>query len=179
MAELTTIARPYAKAVFAHANAMKSQSSWSAFLKKAASVTADSAMVEVLKNPAVSAETKCEILADLTQDVAVDGVDALMEALAHYGRLLALPAISTEFETLLAQGQQALEVTITSAFPLEADEIQLLESKLKTRYAGKTIRVETAVDQSLIGGFEIRSSDTVIDATVRGRLSKIAESLTA
>ena len=179
MAELTTIARPYAKAVFAHANATKSQSSWSAFLKKVALVTVDSAMVEVLKNPAVSAETKCEILADLTQDVAVDGVDALMEALAHYGRLLALPAISTEFETLLAQGQQALEVTITSAFPLEADEIQLLESKLKTRYAGKTIRVETAVDQSLIGGFEIRSSDTVIDATARGRLSKIAESLTA
>ena len=179
MAELTTIARPYAKAVFAHANATKGKSSWSAFLKKAASVTADSAMVEVLKNPAVTAETKCEILGDLTQDVTVDGVDALMEALAHYGRLLALPAISTEFETLLAQGQQALEVTITSAFPLEADEIQLLESKLKTRYAGKTIRVETAVDQSLIGGFEIRSSDTVIDATVRGRLSKIAESLTA
>ncbi|MDA8705070.1 F0F1 ATP synthase subunit delta [Litoricolaceae bacterium] len=179
MAEITTIARPYAKAVFAHANATQAQSSWSAFLKKAASVTADSAMVEVLKNPAVTAETKCEILGDLTQDVTVDGVDALMEALAHYGRLLALPAISTEFETLLAQGQQALEVTITSAFLLEADEIQLLESKLKTRYAGKTIRVETAVDQSLIGGFEIRSSDTVIDATVRGRLSKIAESLTA
>ena len=179
MAELTTIARPYAKAVFAHANATKAQPSWSAFLKRAASVAADSAMVEVLKNPAVTAETKCEILGDLTQDVTVDGVDALMEALAHYGRLLALPAISTEFETLLAQGQQALEVTITSAFLLEADEIQLLESKLKTRYAGKTIRVETAVDQSLIGGFEIRSSDTVIDATVRGRLSKIAESLTA
>ena len=179
MAELTTIARPYAKAVFAHANATKAQSSWSAFLKKAASVTTDSAMVEVLKNPAVTAETKSEILGDLTQDVTVDGVDALLEALSHYGRLLALPAISTEFETLLAQGQQALEVTITSAFPLEANEIQLLESKLKTRYAGKTIRVETAVDQSLIGGFEIRSSDTVIDATVRGRLSKIAESLTA
>ena len=179
MAELTTIARPYAKAVFAHANATKAQSSWGAFLKKAASVTADSAMVEVLKNPAVTAETKSEILADLTQDVAVEGADALMEALAYYGRLLALPAISTEFETLLAQGQQALEVTITSAFPLEADEIQLLESKLKTRYVGKTIRVETSVDQSLIGGFEIRSSDTVIDATVRGRLSKIAESLTA
>ena len=179
MAELTTIARPYAKAVFAYANATKAQSSWSAFLKKAAFVTTDSVMVEVLKNPAVTAETKSEILGDLTQDVTVDGVDALMEALAHYGRLLALPAISTEFETLLAQGQQALEVTITSAFPLEAEEIQLLESKLKTRYAGKTIRIETAVDQSLIGGFEIRSSDTVIDATVRGRLSKIAESLTA
>jgi len=109
----------------------------------------------------------------------VDGADALMEALAYYGRLLALPAISTEFETLLAQGQEALEVTITSAFPLENDEIQILESKLKARYAGKSIRVETAVDQSLIGGFEIRSSDTVINATVRGRLTKNDESLTA
>ena len=136
-------------------------------------------MVEVLKNPAVTAETKCEILGDLTQDVTVDGVDALMEALAHYGRLLALPAISTEFETLLAQGQQALEVTITSAFPLEADEIQLLESKLKTRYAGKTIRVETAVDQSLIGGVEVFSRDTVIDATGPGRGLKKAEAFYA
>ena len=178
MAELTTIARPYAKAVFAHANAIKAQSFWSVFLKKAAFVTGDFAMVEVLKNPAVTADTKSEILADLTQDVAVEGTDALIEILAHYGRLLVLPAISTEFETLLAQGQQALEVTITSAFPLDGDEIQLLESKLKTRYAGKAIRVETTVDQSLIGGFAIRSSDTVIDATVRGRLSKIAESLT-
>ncbi|MDC3032876.1 F0F1 ATP synthase subunit delta [Litorivicinus sp.] len=179
MAELTTIARPYAKAIFSHAVAEKAEEAWSSFLQKASSITADEAMVQVLKNPAVKAEAKCEILTDLTNEVAVDGTDALVEALAYYGRLLALPAISTEFETLLAQGQEALEVTITSAFPLESDEIQILESKLKGRYAGKSIRVETAVDQSLIGGFEIRSSDTVIDATVRGRLLKIAESLTA
>ena len=179
MAELTTIARPYAKAIFSHATGVKAEAAWSSFLQKAASITADEAMVQVLKNPAVKADPKCEILRDLTNDVAVDGADALMEALAYYGRLLALPAISTEFEALLAQGQEALEVIITSAFPLENDEIQILESKLKARYAGKSIRVETAVDKSLIGGFEIRSSDTVIDATVRGRLSKIAESLTA
>ena len=179
MAELTTIARPYAKAIFSHATGAKAEAEWSSFLQKAASITADEAMVQVLKNPAVKADAKCEILRDLTNDVAVDGADALMEALAYYGRFLALPAISTEFEALLAQGQEALEVIITSAFPLENDEIQILESKLKARYAGKSIRVETAVDQSLIGGFEIRSSDTVIDATVRGRLSKIAESLTA
>ena len=179
MAELTTIARPYAKAIFSHAVAAKAEEAWSSFLQKASSITADEAMVQVLKNPAVKADAKCEILTDLTNDVAIDGTDALMEALAYYGRLLALPAISTEFETLLAQGQEALEVTITSAFPLEDDEIEILESKLKARYAGKSIRIETAVNQSLIGGFEIRSSDTVVDATVRGRLSKIAESLTA
>lgn len=179
MAELTTIARPYAKAIFSHAVAAKSESAWSLFLQRASSITADEAIVQVLKNPAVKADAKSEILSDLTDDVAVDGADALMDALAYYGRLLALPAISTEFETLLAQVQEALEVKITSAFPLESNEIQILESKLKARYAGKSIRVETAIDQSLIGGFEIRSSDTVIDATVRGRLSKVAESLTA
>ena len=179
MAELTTIARPYAKAVFAYATEAETQPRWRGFLQRAATVTSEEAMVEVLKNPAVSAETKCAMIADLTKDVDVDGSLSLVEVLSHYGRLLALPSIDAEFETLLAHGEKALEVTITSAFPLEDDEVQLLESKLKKQHKGKTIRTQTAVDQSLIGGFEIRSSDTVIDATVRGRLSKIAESLTA
>ena len=179
MAELTTIARPYAKAVFVYATEAKAQDQWREFLRKAATITSDEAMVEVLKNPAVSAETKCAMLADLTKDVFVDGSLSLIEASSHYGRFLALPSISSEFDTLLARGEKALEVTITSAFPLKDDEVQLLESKLKKHHKGKTIRIQTAVDQSLIGGFEIRSSDTVIDATVRGRLSKIAESLTA
>ena len=88
MAELTTIARPYAKAIFSHAVGAKLKQH-GARLQKAASITADEAMVEVLKNPAVKADAKCEILRDLTNDVAVDGADALMEALAYYGRLLA------------------------------------------------------------------------------------------
>ena len=179
MAELTTIARPYAKAVFVHATEAKAQTQWREFLRKAATITSDEAMVEVLKNPAVSAATKCAMIADLTKDVFVDGSLSLIEVLSHYGRFFVLPSISSEFDTLWAQGEKALEVTITSAFPLKDDEVQLLESKLKKHYKGKTIRIQTAVDQSLIGGFEIRSSDTVIDATVRGRLSKIAESLTA
>ena len=75
-------------------------------------------MVEVLKNPAVSAEIKCAMIADLTKDVSVDGSSSLVVTLSHYGRFLALPSILSEFETLLAQGEKALEVTITSAFPL-------------------------------------------------------------
>ena len=179
MAEFTTIARPYAKAVFAYAIEAETQTQWREFLQKAATIASDDAMVEVLKNPAVSAETKCAMLADLSKDRDINGSLLLLEALAHYGRLLVLPSISSEYDALVAQGERALEVTITSAFRLEKDELQLLESKLKKQHKGKTIRIQTAVDKSLIGGFEIRSSDTVIDATVRGRLSKIAESLSA
>ena len=179
MSELTTIARPYAKAVFAHAAKAKTETQWREFLHKAATIASDAAMVEVLKNPAVLAETKCAMLADLTTDVDIDGSLSLLEALSHYGRFLALPSILSEFDALVAQGERALAIIITSSFRLEEDELQLLESKLKKKYKGKTIRIQTAVDQSLIGGFEIRSSDTVIDATVRGRLFKIAESLSA
>ena len=178
MAEIVTLARPYAKAVFAHSSSVHAESSWSVFLNKAALISSDTAMAEVFKNPAVTAEEKVSILLDLTEDVAVEGCDALIKTLAHYGRLSVLQPIAIEFELLLAEGHQALEVTIASAYPLEAEEVQLLESKLKSRYRGKTIRIETVTDHSLIGGFEIRSSDTVIDATVRGRLAKIAETLT-
>lgn len=178
MAELTTIARPYAKAIFAYATESQQAAAWAGLLSNVSVIVADQGMVEVLKNPAVTADVKVAILSDLTKDVAVDGKDALFEALAYYGRLLALPAIAAEYERLLAAGEQTLDVTITSAFELTNDEITLLETKLKAKYAGKTIRVQTAVDQSLIGGFEIRSSDTVIDASVKGRLAKIAEALT-
>lgn len=179
MAELITIARPYAKAIFAQAVATKSEEAWSDFLHRAAILAADDSMVEIFKNPAVKRSEKSAIVADLLAGSTADGATALLDTLAYFGRLSALPAIASEFEALKAQGQQALEITVTSAFPLATEELALLESKLKAKYAGKSIRVETAVDQSLIGGFEIRSSDTVIDATVRGRLSKIAESLTA
>lgn len=179
MAELTTIARPYAKAVFAHAVECKAEEAWLGFLQRCAILVSDETMIETLKNPGVNANLKVKIMSDLTATTPADGADAFLDALAYYGRMLALPEIATEYERLLAGRQQALDVTITSAFELSNDEIALLESKLKSKYAGKTIRIETAVDQSLIGGFEIRSSDTVIDATVKGRLAKIAEALTA
>ena len=72
-----------------------------------------------------------------------------------------------------------MDITISSAFALTDAELQMLTDKLKARYEGQDIRVEAAVDPSLMGGFEIRSSDTVIDATVRGRLAKMATVLTA
>ena len=179
MAELTTVARPYAKAVFGYAVEQKAEDAWLEFLKHCTAVVSDEGMKAALKNPSVNAATKSQIIADLTKSDSVSGSIAFLEALAYYGRLLALPEITTEYERLLAGRQQALDVTITSAFELSTDEIALLEKKLKTKYANKTIRIETAVDQSLIGGFEIRSSDTVIDATVKGRLAKVAEALTA
>lgn len=179
MAELTTIARPYAKAIFAHAKEQGADSAWQALLGCCADLVSDPALSAVLKNPGISGADKAKILVDLTDTLPAVGKEEFFDTLAYYGRLLVLPAIKTEFERHLAGEQQAMDVVITSAYPLTEAEVRQLEVKLQARYAGKTIRVETAVDQSLIGGFEIRSSDTVIDASVRGRLAKMAEALTA
>ena len=178
MAQLTTIARPYAKAVFAYATDTQTEAGWSTFFAKAQALVADHELSELLKHQGVEATTKVQIVRDLVSDVAVDGSDEFLETLGHYGRLLALPEIASEYAQFLAQGQKALEVTIKSAYPLSDSELNLLESKLQAKYADKTVRIQTTVDASLIGGFEIRSSDTVIDASVKGRLGKIAESLT-
>lgn len=177
MAELTTIARPYAKAAFDFAIANNAEASWSSFLSKLAAVVSDESMTELLKNPSVDVAVKMSMLADLTEDMAVNGGECFIESLANYRRLLVLPAIAVEFERLVALEQEALDVTIISAYPLLKSEVKILEAKLYERYSGKVVRIKTNVDQTLIGGFEIRSSDTVIDATIRGRLSKIAASL--
>lgn len=179
MAELTTIARPYAKAAYEYAESVGSVEDWSRFLTKAAIFLTDQDLRDVLKSPAVSSDVKQQVLNDVLGDVAVTGSDAFVSALAYYGRFLALGAISQEYQELMARGRKVMDVTISTAYALSDEERTVLTNKLKARYEGQDIRVEAAVDPSLIGGFEIRSSDTVIDATVRGRLAKMAATLSA
>lgn len=178
MAELTTIARPYAKALFDLSSNEGNRLEWSKYLDVASMLAADRTMVEVLKNPGIDVAVKIELMSDLAKNVTFEGTTSFVESLAHYGRLAAIPAIAIEFKRLLASSEEALDFVITSAFPLTKSQINLLESKLKGRFSGKAIRIETTVEKNLIGGFEIRSRDTVIDATVRGRLSKITALLT-
>ena len=179
MAELTTIARPYAKAAYQFADSTNQVSEWARFLEKAALLVSDPSLCDFLKNPALSAEVKEQALVDLLQDVSVNGAPQFVRALAYYGRFLALGAIFHEYQNLVSRGRKVMDITISSAFALTDAELHMLTDKLKARYEGQDIRVEAAVDPSLMGGFEIRSSDTVIDATVRGRLAKMATVLTA
>jgi F0F1-type ATP synthase, delta subunit (mitochondrial oligomycin sensitivity protein) len=106
-------------------------------LRKAQALVADHELSELLKHQGVEATTKVQIVRDLMSDVAVDGSDEFLETLGHYGRLLALPEIASEYAQFLAQGQKALEVTIKSAYPLSDSELILLESQLQAKYADK------------------------------------------
>jgi F-type H+-transporting ATPase subunit delta len=85
-----------------------------------------------------------------------------------------LPEISTLFEILKADREKSVDVEITTAFEISSDVSKQLAQALKTRLQ-REINLSTRVNQSLIGGAVIRAGDTVIDNSVRGKLSKLAE----
>lgn len=176
MAELTTLARPYAKAAFAVAVAGKELDSWSAMLALSAAVTMNGEVASLLKSPALSSEQ----VADAFLQVCGDELNAkgknLIRLLAENKRLVLLPQISQLYEALKANQEKSVDVEITTAFEISSEISAKLAQALKDRLQ-REIKLATSVDKTLIGGAIIRAGDTVIDNSVRGKLSKLAESM--
>ena len=96
--------------------------------------------------------------------------------LAEHKRLVALPMIAEMFEKLKAAKDQTVDVMVTSAFEMTAEQQSKLVETLKNKWQ-KDVSIETQVDSSLIGGVIIRAGDVVIDSSVRGKLAKVAEAV--
>lgn len=176
MAELTTLARPYAKAAFLHAQEQNALDQWEAMLGLAAAVVRDPAMQAALDDPARRAEQRAELLNEVCGDELDEGARHFIHQLAQNKRLSLLPVIARLFHDLLAAQKRFQDVEVLSAFELESGEAEKLAEALKRRL-GLDVNVSTAVDDALIGGVVVRAGDTVIDGSVRGRLNRLAERL--
>lgn len=176
MAELITLARPYAKAAFEVALQESGLDKWSNMLALSAAVSGDAEVSTVLSSPSLSSEQ----IANAFIGVCGEELDAkgqnFMRLLAENKRLVLLPEISTLFDSLKANQEKSVDVEITTAFEISSDISDKLALALKNRLQ-REILLATHVDQSLIGGAVIRAGDTVIDSSVRGKLSKLAESM--
>lgn len=175
MAELTTLARPYAKAAFEVARSAKDLDSWSSSLALAAVLTQQSAVAKLLESPTLTAEQKAAVLTDLCGDEINAKVQSFIAVLAENKRLGLLPSIQELFENLKAQQEKFSDVKVISAFELDDSVEKSLTEKLKT-VLESDITLNTAVDSSLLGGVIVRAGDTVIDGSIKGRLNKLAES---
>jgi len=176
MAELSTIARPYAKAVFQYARENAALAEWERMLAVAAAVAEDPRMSQWLSQPQIDNTAKAAAFAEVCGDVLDESARNLLVQLAENKRLGLLPAIFALFHELYAEQQQVLDAEFTSAHDLQEAEIQKLVEVLKKRF-GREVRATTSVDPTLIGGVLVRVGDTVIDGTVRGRLGRLAEQL--
>ncbi|MCX2979983.1 F0F1 ATP synthase subunit delta [Halieaceae bacterium IMCC14734] len=176
MAELSTIARPYARAAFEYARDNSVLAAWSEQLLMAAAVTRDATMRQVLNNPAETAEQLATSLIDVCGDSLDDNGRSFVNILASNKRLTLLPQISVMFEQYKANQERTVEVQVYSAFEVSEETEQTLVQVLKNKLE-RDVKVDTTVDEKLLGGVLIRAGDLVIDGSVRGRLNKLAEAM--
>ena len=176
MAELTTLARPYAKAAFEVALQDDALESWSSMLALSAAIAREQGMSSVLSSPSLSAEQIAALFIEVCGDELGTKGRQLVQLLAENKRLVLLTEISALFDSLKANQEKSVDVEITTAFEISSETLGKLEQALKDRLQ-RDIKLATNVDQSLIGGAIIRAGDNVIDNSVRGKLSKLAESM--
>ena len=176
MAELITLARPYAKAAFERAKAQQALAEWAEMLNAAGQVAADEATHQLLTDPGLAEQKKAEVILDCTGKSVSEEQRNFLMILADNRRLALLPEIATLFNSFRAELERTIDITVSSAFELTDAQQQQLALAL-SRKLDRNVNIDATLDKSLIGGLVVRTGDLVIDASVRGKLTKLAESL--
>ena len=176
MAELSTLARPYAKAAFEYAVEAKDLQGWSDSLSLAASVAQQSAVEKLLSSPSANAAKQANAVCDICGDQLATASQNFISILSENRRLQLLPQISQQFEIMKANLEKAVDVDVVAAADLDATQQEALSDALSAKLERK-VNLQVSLDKSLLGGAVIRAGDTVIDGSIRGRLTKLAESL--
>jgi F-type H+-transporting ATPase subunit delta len=175
MAESSTIARPYAQALYALAQEQGETGSWSTMLQFAALVTIDEQMVALISGPRPRSDKLAVMLAVCREHLDAAG-ENLIRVLAENDRLNLLPEIASLFERERSEREGTMEAEVTSAQPLATSQQQAIALALKKRL-GREITLKCTVDESLVGGAIIRAGDIVIDGSVTARLERLRTQL--
>ncbi len=176
MSELSTLARPYAEAVFKRSLESKNTSEWSDALSFLAVVMQDQEMVSIIANPKVSQEQLTSLLLDICQDqLQEEGVN-LLKLLIENGRLLLAPQLSELFEAFKAEHEGYVDVEVISAYALTKEEQKKFATTLKKKL-DKKVNITTSIDKTLIGGYLAKAGDKVIDGSIQGQLQQLAKKL--
>ena len=176
MAELTTLARPYAKAVFDAAKEQDAVDYWDQALALAGLIAANEAVKNILANPGLSERRKAELFFDTAEEQLPEALRNFLLILSENKRLALLPEISILFAFYRAELERTVKIKVSTAYEMTPEEQQHLAQALSKKLERK-VALETVVDRSLIGGVVVNSGDLVIDASVRGKLAKMAKAL--
>ncbi|MCK5639376.1 MAG: F0F1 ATP synthase subunit delta [Gammaproteobacteria bacterium] len=176
MAEITTIARPYAQAVFSLAQEQKDLTSWSETLQLFAAIASDADMQELIGNPGVDKERLAAVFIEIGGKKISDQASNLINVLVENGRMAELPEISSQYEELKAEAESTVQAEVTAAFEVSASQQKAIIAALKKRL-GRDVTLTCKTDDSLLGGAIIRAGDLVIDGSVAGQLEKLTTAL--
>jgi F-type H+-transporting ATPase subunit delta len=177
VADRATIARPYARAAFAHACEAKDLAAWSKLLGSGAAAVSDPRVERLLSHPLVTGEQLVGLLVDVSKKAAgAEGRNFLM-TLAQNRRLGYLPEIAAQFEVLRAEVEGVIDVEVIAAREIAPAQQKRLTAALEKRL-GREVRMQVRLDESLVGGAIVRAGDLVIDGSLKGRLARLGSALT-
>jgi F-type H+-transporting ATPase subunit delta len=176
MQDNTTIARPYARAIFELAQEENTLQEWSDLLKLLSEIVIDPDMRKVISSPRVSSEQLLQIISEV-MDNRLDSLGQnFIKVLIDANRLRLVPFISDLFEKRRAEAEGRVDIKVLTAYELEAQQSTQLSDVMGKRL-GKKVNISATIDESLIGGIIIRAGDTVIDSSLRGRLNTLRNQL--
>ncbi len=176
MADYTTAARPYARAIYQLATESKSVDSWGDVLALMAAVVSDQSMRDVLDKPQLGKEQKGELMLKVLGKKANAQQQNLIRLMAENGRLKALPEVAHQFEIYRTEAEGKIDAEVISAFALSKKQEKEITEMLKSKL-GRDISITTSTDESLIGGVVIKAGDTIIDGSMKSQLESLALSL--
>jgi len=172
MAELSTLARPYAKAVFELAREAKSFPSWSKQLAALAEAIALPAVKKAIRAPGVAKAELAAVLIELLKAELDASGQALVKLLAENGRLEVASALAAQYELLRAEAETRVAVEITTAAPV-ADAQKAALSEAVSKKLNRAVDISWATDAELITGARIKAGDLVIDGSASGELERL------
>lgn len=170
------MARPYAAAVWKHAQGQGKQALWSEMLEFMASVVSDDAMSAIVSDPRVHADTLSGLMLQICGDRINDTAGAFVRLLVENGRLALMPEVVEVYKGLQAESGGVVHANLTAAYPVDAGLEQAIAAAMHKRLR-REVTFTSEIDKSLLGGVIIRVGDMVIDASIRGRLEVLAADL--
>ena len=175
MAELATIARPYAEALFRVAKS-GDLAAWAPLVSEMAQVAAHPDVKAMADNPNVPADQVADTFLSLLKSPLNDQARNLIRMLVENGRLTLLPEIGAQFAALKNAQEGAADAEIFSAFELSDAQVKELIGTLEKKF-GRKLNPSVAIDNSLIGGVRVVVGDEVLDTSVRAKLQKMQVAL--
>jgi F-type H+-transporting ATPase subunit delta len=181
MAELATIARPYAEALM-KAAANGNAAGLAAEIRAFADVAANAQLRQIADNPKVTPEQVFELLVGVARAPSgaafSDAAKNLLRTVIDNGRLAALPEIASQFQALVDARSGVSQATIESAFPIDATQAADVKATMERRF-GRKLEASVVVVPELIGGVRVIVGDEVLDTSIRARLEQMKAALSA
>ncbi len=181
MAEISTIARPYAEALFESTRDSKDQTladQLKALLCTLKTVSIDPQVVEVEGDPNATNENLFGLLRGTLPEEIPAEADRFLRLVVENGKVDAIPEIQRQFNLLVDKARGEAEVVIESPFPLTEAQLDDFLAALSKKFNGLKLRPTVVLDKSLIGGVRVSVGDQVLDGTVKSRLAEMQVALT-